>query len=122
MPLTEHEVLLLLVQLVLLIGTARILGGLFQRVGQPAVVGELLAGVVLGPTIFGRIAPDAYNWVFADDVVQAVVVGLAWIGSSTPPMPTPPERCTFLPICAQLPTVAHVSTIVPEPTWAPMLM
>ena len=79
-PLTEHEVLLLLVQLVLLIGTARIMGGLFQRFGQPAVVGELLAGVVLGPTIFGRVAPDAYEWVFGDDVVQAVVFGLAWIG------------------------------------------
>ena len=45
-----------------------------------AVVGELLAGVVLGPTIFGRIAPDAYDLVFGDDVVQAVVFGLAWIG------------------------------------------
>ena len=79
-PLTEHEILVLLVQLVLLIGTARILGGLFKRVGQPAVVGELLAGVVLGPTLFGRVAPDAYEWVFGDDLVQAVVFGLAWIG------------------------------------------
>jgi Kef-type K+ transport system membrane component KefB len=78
--LTEHEVLLLLVQLVLLIGTARIMGGLFQRMGQPAVVGELLAGIVLGPTIFGRVAPGAYEWVFGDDVVQAVVFGLAWLG------------------------------------------
>ncbi|MGB9359310.1 MAG: cation:proton antiporter [Acidimicrobiia bacterium] len=79
-PLTEHEILVLLVQLVLLIGTARILGGLFKRMGQPAVVGELLAGVLLGPTLFGRLAPDAYAWVFADDIVQAVVFGLAWIG------------------------------------------
>ena len=79
-PLTEHEILVLLVQLVLLIGTARILGGLFKRIGQPAVVGELLAGVLLGPTLFGRIAPEAYDWVFGDDVVQAVVFGLAWLG------------------------------------------
>ena len=58
-PLTEHEILLLLVQLVLLIGTARILGGLFQRVGQPAVVGELLAGVVLGLGLhFGNFDAD----------------------------------------------------------------
>lgn len=79
-PLSEHEILVLLVQLVLLIGTARILGGLFQRIGQPAVVGELLAGVLLGPTLFGRIAPGAYEWVFGDNVVQGVVFGLAWIG------------------------------------------
>ena len=37
-------------------------------------------------------------------------------GSNTPPMPTPPLRCTFLPICAHEPTVAHVSTIVPVST------
>jgi len=79
-PLTEHEILVLLVQLVLLIGTARIMGGLFKRIGQPAVVGELLAGVMLGPTLFGRIAPAAYEWVFGDEVVQAVVFGFAWIG------------------------------------------
>ena len=36
-------------------------------------------------------------------------------------MPTPPERCTPRPIWAQEPTVAQVSTIVPSPTWAPML-
>ena len=35
-------------------------------------------------------------------------------------MPTPPDRCTFLPICAHEPTVAHVSTIVPSSTYAPM--
>ena len=36
-------------------------------------------------------------------------------------MPVPPEMCTCLPICAQLPTVAHVSIIVPWSTYAPML-
>ena len=47
---------------------------------------------------------------------SSMIVGPACIGSSTPPMPTPPDRCTFLPICAQEPTVAQVSTIVPSPT------
>ncbi len=42
-------------------------------------------------------------------------------GSSTPPIPTPPLKCTFLPICAQEPTVAQVSTIAPSSTYAPML-
>lgn len=79
-PLTEHQILVLLVQLVILVGVARILGGLFKRIGQPPVVGELLAGVILGPTFFGRIAPAAHNWVFGDDVVQSVVFALAWIG------------------------------------------
>ena len=45
--------------------------------------------------------------------LSSMMVGLACSGSSTPPMPTPPERCTFLPIWAQEPTVAQVSTMVP---------
>jgi hypothetical protein len=49
------------------------------------------------------------------------MVGMACSGSSTPPMPTPPDRCTRAPIYAQEPTVAQVSTIVPSPTYAPML-
>jgi hypothetical protein len=36
-------------------------------------------------------------------------------------MPTPPERWPCAPICAQEPTVAQVSTMVPRPTWAPAL-
>ena len=52
---------------------------------------------------------------------SSMIVGLACSGSSTPPMPTPPDRCTRAPICAQEPTVAQVSTMLPAPTWAPML-
>ncbi len=48
--------------------------------------------------------------------LSSMIVGPACSGSSTPPMPTPPDRCTFVPICAQEPTVAQVSTIVPSPT------
>ena len=48
--------------------------------------------------------------------LSSMMVGLACSGSSTPPMPTPPDRWTFLPIWAQEPTVAQVSTIVPSST------
>src|SRR3954462_7143044 len=51
---------------------------------------------------------------------SSTITGRAPGGSSTPPMPTPPARCTFAPICAPEPTVAHVSTIVPGPTPAPI--
>ena len=49
------------------------------------------------------------------------MTGAACGGSSTPPMPTPPDRCTRSPICAHEPTVAQVSTIESAPTRAPML-
>lgn len=55
-------------------------------------------------------------------VSSPTMTGAAWGGSSTPPMPTPPERWTRAPICAHEPTVAHVSTIVPSPTRAPMFV
>jgi Kef-type K+ transport system membrane component KefB len=45
------------------------------------VVGELLAGVVLGPSLFGLALPDWYAWVFvADPVVNSATFGLAWLG------------------------------------------
>ena len=52
--------------------------------------------------------------------LSSMMVGPACIGSSTPPIPTPPDRCTFLPICAQEPTVAQPSTMLPSSTYAPM--
>jgi len=42
-------------QIVLLLLIARLLGELMQRIGQPAVMGQLLAGIILGPSVFGAI-------------------------------------------------------------------
>jgi hypothetical protein len=51
---------------------------------------------------------------------SSTITGRADGGSSTPPIPTPPARCTSRPICAHDPTVAQVSTIELAPTRAPM--
>src|SRR5690606_26522300 len=53
--------------------------------------------------------------------LSSMITGAACIGSSTPPIPTPPDKWTFLPICAQEPTVAQVSTMDPSSTNAPIL-
>ena len=79
-PLSEHEVLVFLVQLALLVGVARVFGWLMKSIGQPPVVGELLAGVVLGPTLFGRVAPGASDWVFGEPTVTSVIFGISWLG------------------------------------------
>jgi Kef-type K+ transport system membrane component KefB len=79
--LTEHEILVFLVQVMLLVGMARVLGAIMRRLNQPPVVGELLAGVVLGPSLFGLVASDAHAWVFADSrVVNSATFALAWLG------------------------------------------
>jgi Kef-type K+ transport system membrane component KefB/nucleotide-binding universal stress UspA family protein len=80
-PLTEHEVLVFLVQVLLLVGAARTLGTLMKRLGQPPVVGELLAGVLLGPSLFGVVFPSAHEWVFeAVPVADSATFALAWLG------------------------------------------
>ncbi len=51
-------------QLIVIIATARIFGAAFARMGQPAVVGEMAAGIVLGPSLLGWLAPDVFGFVF----------------------------------------------------------
>ena len=50
---------LFIVQVVLLIAVGRGLGEIMQRIGQPSVIGELLAGLLLGPSVFGWLWPEA---------------------------------------------------------------
>jgi Kef-type K+ transport system membrane component KefB/nucleotide-binding universal stress UspA family protein len=63
-PLAGHAVFLLLIQLALLITAARIGGEACKRLGLPAVVGELAAGIALGPTGFGHWFPTAFATIF----------------------------------------------------------
>lgn len=46
------------ISIVILLAGARLLGELFRRMKQPALVGELLAGIILGPTLFGFVKPN----------------------------------------------------------------
>jgi len=55
---------LFIAQIVVLLLVGRLLGEAMQRVGQPAVMGQLLAGVVLGPSVFGAIWPEAQQALF----------------------------------------------------------
>lgn len=54
---------------------ARALGALAQRLGAPAIVGELLAGVAIGQTVLGRAWPQAYDWLFASPTSTAMLQG-----------------------------------------------
>ena len=54
----------LLIQLVVVIVAARILGALARRLGQPSVIGEMAAGIALGPSLLGALLPAAHTWLF----------------------------------------------------------
>ncbi|MEM6504164.1 MAG: cation:proton antiporter [Planctomycetota bacterium] len=62
--LTPSEITVFLLSLAVLLGAARLLGEFAKKFGQPTVLGEILAGVILGATILGNIAPDTYNNLF----------------------------------------------------------
>ncbi len=80
-PLGHHQLLLLLLQLALLLLVARGLGEYMRRIQLPPVIGELLAGVVLGPSIFGLILPTLRHEVFPASQAQSDLLSVvAWLG------------------------------------------
>src|SRR3954462_11919707 len=72
---------LLVAQIVLLIAVGRGLGEIMQRIGQPSGIGELLAGIILGPSLFGWIWPEAQQAIFPKTPEQkAMLDGIAQFG------------------------------------------
>jgi len=79
--LTEHNVLVFLVQVLVLLTLARTMGELMARLGQPAVIGELVAGILLGPTVFGHISPELHSSIFPMDATQHGLLQIvSWFG------------------------------------------
>ena len=54
----EDPLAILLAQIITIIIVARFFGWIFRKIGQPTVIGEIIAGIVLGPSLFGLYFPD----------------------------------------------------------------
>jgi Kef-type K+ transport system membrane component KefB/nucleotide-binding universal stress UspA family protein len=61
-------------EIVLLLLVGRLLGEAMQRIGQPAIMGQLLAGVVLGPTVFGLVWPEGQKAIFPSAPEQKAMI------------------------------------------------
>jgi Kef-type K+ transport system membrane component KefB len=61
---SESLLLEIIVQLILIVGCARAAGVLFRRIGQPQVCGEIAAGLILGPSVFGALLPHSQRILF----------------------------------------------------------
>ena len=70
---TDHDVLVFLLALSALLASARLLGELGRALGLPLVAGELAAGILLGPTALGRVAPGVYGWLFPSGTVDGMI-------------------------------------------------
>ena len=80
-PISGEAILVLLLQLAGLLALARVLSELMRRLGQPAVIGELLAGIVLGPTVLGHYLPSLSLAVFPQTTRQFHLLEvISWIG------------------------------------------
>ena len=68
-----------LLAMVVVIAAARVLGALAGRLHQPPVIGEVIAGIVLGPSLLGRVAPDAAQFLLPQSVAPFLGI-IAQIG------------------------------------------
>jgi len=72
---------ILVAQIGLLLLVGRGLGEVVQRFGQPAVIGQLLAGLILGPSLFGWVWPSLHHLIFPDSAAQkSLIAGLSNVG------------------------------------------
>jgi Kef-type K+ transport system membrane component KefB len=62
------DVFHILLALAVVVAVGQALGRLFRFIGQPPVIGEVVGGILLGPTLLGRLSPDAYHYVLPGTV------------------------------------------------------
>ncbi len=63
----KHPLAILLAQIITIIVVARFFGWMFRKIGQPTVIGEIIAGIVLGPSLVGLYFPDFSTALFPAD-------------------------------------------------------
>jgi Kef-type K+ transport system membrane component KefB len=60
----RHPLSVLLLQVIVIVAAARALGALFAHIHQPPVIGEIVAGILLGPSLLGLVAPGVQEFLF----------------------------------------------------------
>jgi len=65
---------MLLLQIISILIVSRIFGWLFGKIGQPTVIGEILAGILLGPSLLGNLSPGTFNFLFAPESLSNLYI------------------------------------------------
>jgi Kef-type K+ transport system membrane component KefB len=71
---TEDLLFSILLQVIVMIGAARLGNHVLRRLGQPGVVGEIIAGLLLGPSLFGHFFPGASQTLFGDHASTPIII------------------------------------------------
>ena len=80
-PLDEHALLVFWTQLLVLVVAARAAGYAMRRVGLPSVIGQLAAGVILGPSVFGAVWPSGFEWFIPhEEISSGALFAVTWLG------------------------------------------
>jgi Kef-type K+ transport system membrane component KefB len=109
-----NELAVTLVQIILIILSGRMLGLLLRHFRQPPVIGEIAAGILLGPSAFGRLAPKTFALVFRPESIPTLLslsqIGLILfmflVGLEFSPELMRERRKTIV-------VISHVSILVP---------
>ena len=80
--LTEHNLMIFLLQFAILLGVSKLAGLLFERFKQSTITGEVLVGLILGPALFGRYLPEYQAYLFPREPLQiSMLETIAWFGN-----------------------------------------
>lgn len=78
MALTSESIAQMLISLGLLLTAAHVFGYAFARLHQPRVIGEILGGLLLGPTLLSSVFPGAFAWIFPSDGPVPSILGAVY--------------------------------------------
>ncbi len=70
---TSQEFVLFALQILAMLTCAILFGQLLHKFGQPPVLGEMIGGIFLGPSVFGMLAPTLYTWLFQSSPSVSIV-------------------------------------------------
>src|ERR1700722_1877431 len=80
MPVNTLDIIHIVIALTIILFFSHSIGYLFQVYNQPRAIGEILAGIVMGPTLFQHFCPNAFSFIFSSPVTNTLLNILYQLG------------------------------------------